>query len=56
MGQLKESRQAFDIFREQAEKKGLLGKKMPLLHSQAQYYSKYIKNRNLSNDYNSSML
>ena len=50
MGQLKESRQAFDIFREQAEKKGLI-QKMPLLHSQAQYYSKYIRNRNLTNDY-----
>ena len=45
--QLKESRHAFDIFREEAEKKGFLGKKMPLLHSQAQYYSKYIRNRNL---------
>ena len=48
MTQLKESRQAFDIFKTQAEKKGMLGKKVPLLHSQAEYYSKYIKNRNLS--------
>ena len=48
MTQLKESRQAFDIFKTEAEKKGMLGKKVPLLHSQAEYYSKYIKNRNLS--------
>ena len=51
--QLRESRQAFDVFKEQADKKGLLGKKVPLLHSQAEYYSKYIKNRNVPNDYQS---
>lgn len=35
MTQLKESRQAFDVFKDEAEKKGFLGKKTPLLHSQA---------------------
>ena len=33
--QIKESRQAFNVFKDQADKKGLLGKKMPLLHTQA---------------------
>ena len=47
MSQLKESRQAFNLFTEEVEKKGYMGKKMPLLHSQAHYYSRYIKNRNL---------
>lgn len=49
--QLKESRQAFDVFKTAAERKGFLGKKVPLLHSQAEYYTKYIKNRNVQNDY-----
>ena len=56
MTTLKESRQAFDIFKTEAEKKGMMGKKIPLLHSQAQYYSKYIKNRNLPNDYSTQFL
>ena len=47
MTQLQDSRQAFDLFKEQAEKKGLGPKKPPLLHSQAHYYRRYIKNRNL---------
>ena len=50
MTQLQESRQAFDVFKEQAERKGLCPRKPPLLHSQAQYYSRYIKNRNIKRD------
>ena len=33
--QLKGSRQAYNLFTEEVEKKGYMGKKMPLLHSQA---------------------
>ena len=33
MSQLKESRQAFNLFTEEVEKKGYMGKKMPLLHT-----------------------
>ena len=47
---LKESRQAFDVFKDEAEKKGMFGKKVPLLHQQSQYYSKYIRNRNVAQD------
>ena len=32
MTTLKESRQAFDIFKDEADKKGMFGKKEPLLH------------------------
>ena len=49
--QIKGSREAFDVFREHAQRKGLLGKKQPLLHSQNDYYCKYIRNRNMPNDY-----
>ena len=33
MTELIKSRPAFDVFKDEAEKKGLLGKKAPLLHS-----------------------
>ena len=37
-----ENRQAFDIFKEHAQKKGLMQKEKPLIHSQHDYYERFI--------------
>ena len=44
--QLSESRQAFDIFRDEAKRKGFLSTKFSSKNHQHDYYEKYIKPRN----------
>ena len=35
------------MFYDKAERTGVLGKKVPLLHQQSQYYRRFIKNHNM---------
>jgi hypothetical protein len=37
-----DNREAFELFKEQVQKKGYLGQIKPLIHTQQDYYQRYI--------------
>lgn len=41
-----ENRQAFDIFKEHAQQRGIMQGKKPLMHSQQEYYERFISTTN----------
>ena len=43
--QISESRQAFDLFKKQAKKAGLITSDKSKLHAQTDYYDRYISKR-----------
>ena len=42
---ISENRQAFDIFKGHAQKKGIMQGSKPLMHSQQEYYEKFISHK-----------
>ena len=45
---ISENREAFELFRTQAQKLGYLGQPKPLIHEHRDYYNAYIKKNNRS--------